>query len=459
MLTDKAKKTERFIQPAIGAPGAEIGALLNEAPCGYLSFADDGTLLSVNRTLLRLLGYSAEDLVGRSVETILPVGSRIFYQTHFFPIVRLHGRADEIFLLVRDRAGDDLAFLTNAVRRERDGVYITECVLMRVIERRKFEDALLRAKKDAEDARASAEAHQRETEIANGLLELQAVELELSQHSLQKQAEELALQSDALQSLNNELLDRTTELEGQRSLAEEANMAKSAFLAVMSHELRTPLNAIGGYVQLLEMEIQGPITAAQADALARVSRSQRHLLRLINDVLNLARVEAGRLEYTLQCLDVKEVLSAVLPMVEPQLASHMLAFESRIAPGIEAYADRDKTEQILLNLLSNAVKFTEPGGRVSIAADRDPDDSDRVRIHVSDTGIGVPTHRLEQMFEPFAQMDTSHTRRAEGTGLGLTISRDLALGMGGDITVLSEVGKGSTFTLSLRGSEPELPAR
>ncbi|MDQ6736186.1 MAG: ATP-binding protein [Gemmatimonadota bacterium] len=433
-------------------PRPEIGALLDDAPCGYLSFADDGTLLSVNRTLLRALDYTAGELIGRSVETILPIASRIFYQTHFFPLVRLHGHAEEIFLLMRDSNGDDLAFLTNAVRRERDGSCVTECVVMRVIERRKFEESLLRAKNEAEDARTLAETHQRELQVANDLLERQALELELSQDHLQKQAEELALQSDALQSLNNDLLERGAELERLRLIAEDANKAKSSFLAVMSHELRTPLNAIGGYVQLLEMEIQGPITEAQADALARVSRSQRHLLRLINDVLNLARVEAGRLEYTLDTLDVNDLVGAVLPMVEPQLKARNLQFDSSIASGLKAYADRDKTEQVLLNLLSNAVKFTEPGGAVSIVAGANAGYSDRICIQVADTGIGIPPHRLEQMFEPFAQMDTSHTRRAEGTGLGLTISRDLALGMGGDITATSEVGKGSTFTLSLPSS-------
>ena len=443
----------------LSPPQSDMGALLDEAPCGYLSFADDGTLLSINRTLLRTLGYSSHEVLGRSVEAILPIGSRIFYQTHLFPLVRLHGHADEIFLLMKDRDEESVAFLLNAVRRQRPEGWVTECVVMRVVERRKFEEALLRAKQSAEEARATAETHQRELEVANDMLERQAIELELTQHSLQKQAEELAVQSDALQSLNDDLLDRTAELERQRLIAQEANKAKSAFLAVMSHELRTPLNAIGGYVQLLEMEIQGPITEAQADALARVSRSQRHLLRLINDVLNLARVEAGRVEYTLQALEVTDVINSVLPMVEPQLAARSLQFESRIDSGLKAFADRDKTEQILLNLLSNAVKFTEPGGMVAIIADRDSADHERIRIQVKDSGIGIPAHRLEQMFEPFAQMDTSHTRRTEGTGLGLTISRDLALGMGGDITVKSEPGSGSVFTLSLRSIDAVHGAR
>jgi sigma-B regulation protein RsbU (phosphoserine phosphatase) len=130
-----------------------IGRLLDEAPCGFVSFADDGTVRAVNRTLLEMLGFAREELVGRHVEAILNVGSRIFYQTHFFPLLRLHGRAEEIFLLLRAKNGEDVATLVNAARRQRGGEWLTDCVLMEVKERRKFEDALLRAKKDAEEAR------------------------------------------------------------------------------------------------------------------------------------------------------------------------------------------------------------------------------------------------------------------------------------------------------------------
>lgn len=421
---------------------------MNDAPCGYVAFEDDGNITAVNNTLLSMLGYGAGELLGQSVERLLPVGSRIFYQTHLFPLVRLHGRAEEIFLIMRAKDGEDIAFLLNAVRRQKGDRCVIECVLMRVIERRKFEEALLRAKKEAEDARASADAHRQQVQDANEQLEEQALELEMNQHHLQEQAEELELQSEALQSLNSDLVERTAELEHQRLVADEANKAKSSFLAVMSHELRTPLNAIGGYVQLLEMEIQGPITAAQADALSRVSRSQRHLLRLINDVLNLARVEAGRLDYSLQNVEAIDIVNAVVPMIEPQLTSHGLRFELRVQDGICIYCDRDKTEQILLNILSNAVKFTDAAGLISLQAIHEAKDQ-TVKLIVRDTGVGIPRDHLGQMFEPFVQVDTSHTRRSEGTGLGLTISRDLARGMGGDISVESVEGVGSTFTIVL----------
>ncbi|MFN2564961.1 MAG: PAS domain-containing sensor histidine kinase [Gemmatimonadaceae bacterium] len=378
---------------------SRIDPVLDGAPCGFVSFADDGTLRAVNRTLLEMLGFARAELVGRHVESILSVGSRIFYQTHFFPLLRLQGRAEEIFLLLRTKDGQEVGALANAVRRERGGQWVTDCVLLQVKERRKFEEALLRAKREAEDARAAAEAHRRE--------------------------------------------------------AEEANRAKSAFLAMMSHELRTPLNAIGGYVQLLEMGIHGPVTNAQTEALAKIVRSQRHLLRLINDVLNLARIEAGRIEYDLEPVALREVVDSVLPMVEPQLAARRLRHEVQVPSELVAYGDRDKVQQILLNLLSNATKFTPAEGCVSVDAFADPEREDRVYVRVRDTGVGIPADRLEQVFEPFVQVDVSHARRAEGTGLGLAISRDLARGMGGDLRARSEQGAGSSFTLSLPSAAVE----
>ena len=413
----------------------QLDPLLDQAPCGFVSFSDDGTIRTANATLLGMLGYTADDLRGRHVETILTIGARIFYQTHLFPLLRLHGHAEEIFMLLRSKNGDDVAALMNAVRRQRQGEWISDCVLMQVRERRKFEDALLRAKKDAE--------------AANTQLEQQAIELETGQQQLMEQAEELEMQSEELLRLNEQLTVRSAELERLRSVAEEANRAKSSFLAMMSHELRTPLNAIGGYVQLLEMGIHGPVTDAQSDALARISRSQRHLLRLINDVLNLARIEAGRVEYNFERLTLRDVAEAVMPMVEPQLRARRLRFELNVHPELEAVADREKVQQILLNLLSNASKFTPPGGTVSVAGSVDGNGGDRVYLHVHDTGVGIAPDRLERVFEPFVQVDDSHARRSEGTGLGLAISRDLARGMGGDLHAQSEQGSGSSFTLTL----------
>ena len=428
----------------------DVGPVLDSAPCGFVAFADDGTIRAANATLCAMLRVSRAEIVGRHVESILAIGSRIFYQTHFFPLLRLHGHAEEIFLLLRASDGAEVAALANAVRHERGGDSVTDCVLMEVRERRKFEDALLAAKKRAEAASALADEHRRELERANAALEQQAVELELSQQQLQEQAAELEAQGEELRVINDDLLERTEELEAARRAADEANHAKSDFLATMSHELRTPLNAIGGYVQLLAMGLHGPITEAQREALDRIDRSERHLLRLVNDVLNLARIESGRVEYRVERVSLAEVVAVVMPMVEPQLSAAGIRAAVDVAESAVARADREKVEQVLLNLLSNASKFTPDGGEVSVDAVELPHlDGRRIALRVRDTGVGIPADRLTQVFEPFVQVDASRARQKQGTGLGLAISRDLARGMGGDLTVESVLGAGSTFTLTL----------
>jgi len=438
------------------AEAVGVGVLLDQAPCGFVSFADDGTITAANATLAEMLGYARGELEGRRIESLMGVGSRIFYQTHFFPLIRLHGRAEEIFLLLRARDGSDVGVLTNAARRERGGAWVVDCVFMHVRERRKFEDELLRARREAEEARAVAEEHSERLRVANDLLEEQAMELELHHQQLQEQAAEMEeqaaemeVQAEELQAINDELLVRTEEMERQRAAAAEANRAKSSFLAVMSHELRTPLNAIGGYVQLLEMGIHGPVNEPQLVALERIERSQQHLLRLVNDVLNLARIESGRVDYLLEDIPVRDLLAEVTPMVEPQLAARELVFEVDATGPLRVRADREKVQQILINLLSNAIKFTPPGGRVSMAPSTRADEPGFVFLRVTDTGIGIPADKQASVFEPFVQVDMSPTRPSEGTGLGLAISRDLARGMGGDLRVRSEPGRGSTFTLAL----------
>jgi signal transduction histidine kinase len=235
------------------------------------------------------------------------------------------------------------------------------------------------------------------------------------------------------------------EAEEARARAEEANHAKSEFLAVMSHELRTPLNAIGGYAELLEMGVRGAVTPSQVEDLRRIQRSQKHLLGLINEVLNYARVETGTVRYDLTDVDVGEVVVAVETLVAPQLRAKGLAFAVECESGLAVRADREKLQQILVNLLTNAVKFTERGS-VTLACECA---GESVRLRVRDTGVGIPDDKLETIFEPFVQVDARLTRPNEGVGLGLAISRDLARGMGGDLTVESAPGEGSEFTLAL----------
>ncbi|AHG92635.1 ATP-binding region ATPase domain protein (plasmid) [Gemmatirosa kalamazoonensis] len=265
------------------------------------------------------------------------------------------------------------------------------------------------------------------------------------------------------------------EAERARADAEDANQAKSQFLATMSHELRTPLNAIAGHAELIALGLHGPVSDAQREALERITRAQRHLLGLINDVLNYARLESGRVEYDVRPVLVADVVHDVLAIVGPQIAARDLALEVRLPedvgrPPVPVWADKEKLAQILINLLSNAAKFTPSGrggapGRITVelveddavdAGDARPDAAppeDRAYLRVCDTGVGVPAEKLDTIFEPFVQVRSELTREAGGTGLGLAISRDLARGMGGELRVRSTVGKGSTFIVVLRRAD------
>ena len=241
--------------------------------------------------------------------------------------------------------------------------------------------------------------------------------------------------------------ERAIEAARQAAASDEANRAKSGFLAAMSHELRTPLNAIGGYTDLLAMGVRGPVSQEQLDDLQRIKRSQQHLLGIINDLLNFSRIEAGQTTYDYSAVPMSGVIESVGHMIEPQAAAKGLKLEAHECPAdVVAWADKAKLEQILLNLLSNAVKFTAEG---SITLECDSHNPRRVSIAVTDTGLGIPADHLDKIFEPFVQIGRSLTQSHEGTGLGLAISRDLARAMGGDIVVSSELDKGSQFKLLL----------
>jgi signal transduction histidine kinase len=230
---------------------------------------------------------------------------------------------------------------------------------------------------------------------------------------------------------------------------------KSQFLAMMSHELRTPLNAIGGFAKLMLDGIPTAASDGQRNYLSRIVKAQEHLLGLIDAVLTHAKIEAGRMTYRMTNIRMDELLETVEAMVGPQLAAKRIAYDCEGCDRrLVIRGDRQKTVQILLNLLSNAVKFTPEGGRIALrTAVPAPG---RAAIGVRDTGVGMTAEQVAAVFEPFVQFDNRLSREAKGTGLGMPISRELARGMGGDLTVESELGVGTEFVLALTTEIAEL---
>ena len=363
--------------PEVVASSGSLPALLDEAPCGYLSFTVKGTITAVNATLARMLGYEPADISGVHVRTLFTAPTQIFIQTHFYPMMRLHQHAEEIYLTLKSKSGEPVHVLANAAMRERDGVAHMDCVFMRIHERQKYEEELLRARK----------------------------------------------------------------------AADEANRSKVEFLSMMSHDLRTPLNAVNGYADLLLMGVRGELTAAQQKDLQRIKDAGKFLLGLINDILSFAKLELGKAELDIRPVAVVGTLMQAEELMGARFAEAGIAYRrEEVSEDLLVNADPDRLQQVLLNLLTNASKFTPSGGRVTLSAARV---GERVHISVADTGRGIPSSQIQAIFQPFSQVDPQADRKKGGVGLGLAIGRELARSMEGDLSVVSEVGRGSEFTISL----------
>jgi signal transduction histidine kinase len=235
----------------------------------------------------------------------------------------------------------------------------------------------------------------------------------------------------------------------ERREAEEARReseAKSRFLATMSHELRTPLNSVLGFAELLLGQRKGELNEAQVRYVTNISASGKHLLHLINEVLDLSRVAAGEVEVDIQAIPVSDAIADAIAKIRPLADKKGLRLRLVGGSGIALQADPMRFQQVVLNLLSNAVKFTPDGGRVDISVRREPG---MVEIRVSDSGIGIASENLQRIFDEYSQVDDGHSRSHEGTGLGLAVSRRLTTLMSGTLTVKSTLGKGSVFSLRL----------
>ena len=297
--------------------------------------------------------------------------------------------------------------------------------------------------------REVAAARMAALEESNSLLQVQARQLEHQTSEARELAHELAL-------TNEELRAVISEAKKAWAVADAANRSKAEFLAVMSHELRTPLNSIGGYVDLLEMELRGPLTDAQKSDLSRIKRSQEHLLGIINDILNFTRLEATELKFDVIDVPLRALIGDLDAVVNSLARAKALKYRCDYpSSSVYAHTDPDKLRQIMINLLSNAVKFTPEGGRVRVSCGV----KDKlISIRVEDNGPGIPADKQEAVFEPFVQLNRGLTRTTDGTGLGLAISRGLARGMGGDILLKSDVGRGSVFTVRVPVGKPRKTA-
>lgn len=412
-LTDQRESVEALRR------SEERFRLLVESVKDYAIFMLDptGHIATWNEGAHRIKGYTEDEVVGS-------------HFSRFYPPEDVAAGKPQRALDIAIRTGE---YKEEGWRLRKDGSPFWASVVITTV--RDARNRLAGFSKVTRDLTERRAAQERALEDARRIANEAVARLAAEQHSqdFRQVAEQLRSSAGALERRSSE--------------AEAANRVKGEFLAAMSHELRTPLNAIGGYAQLLQLGVSGPVTPLQLDHLERIQRSQLHLLGIINDILNFSRIEAGQVAYDMAPVQMREVVDAVTPMVAPQAQLRRIQLNvGSCTPEIVAEADRAKVEQILLNLLSNAVKFTLEGGDIDLSCGNA---GEHIWISVRDTGIGIPGDQLEAIFTPFVQVGRTLASPKEGTGLGLSISRQLARGMRGDLVASSSPEAGTTLTLTL----------
>lgn len=354
-----------------------MDSILDKIPCGYLEFNDDGILSHVNNRVCEMVGYQRDELVNQHIESILTPGARVFYQTHFFPMLKMENRVDEIYLTLLSKVGEKIPVLINAVRAPENAGFSNRCIVVWMKRRSEYEDRILYDKKKAE-----------------------------------KTSDE-----------------------------------REEFLSMMSHELRTPLSVILSMVELLSDEINGNGMSDEYEYLGLIKNAGKNLARLADDILNFAKLETGHFTVNNEVVLLEEVLIKSYMMVMKDAESKGIQLTRGDKTELSVLADSDRLQQVIMNLLKNAIKFTTPGGKIEMFTEKG---SQFVKIHVKDTGIGIPSVKISQIFQPFLQVkEEGSGSNEEGFGLGLPISKKLARMMGGDLTVSSTPGEGSVFTLQV----------
>jgi len=370
--------------------------LLEAAPDAILEVDQEGRIVTLNRAAEQLFGYQRAELLGQPVDLLVPKEVRAGHGVHRAnywakPTTRPMGTGLHLSAQRKDGGRIPVEISLSPVHLE-EGIRVT-AVIRDVSERRHAEQ------------------------------QLRAVQV--------RYTEELAAKNRELEARNREV--------------EQANRLKSEFLSGMSHELRTPLHTIIGFAELLGEEMQGPLNEKQKRFLGHIHRDSQHLLALINDVLDLSKIESGRLELQREAFQLSEAIEETVSSIQPRGDAKSIRIEANVVPQ-QLYADRLRFKQILYNLLSNAVKFTPEGGRVWIET---LVQNGFVATSVNDTGVGIPPEEHESVFDKFYQVGQRQAGGLEGTGLGLAITRHLVEKHGGTIWLQSEPGKGSRFTFTV----------
>jgi signal transduction histidine kinase len=393
-----------------------MDAILNTAPCGFLTFGDDGTVLAANQTLLNMLDRSEESVVGRHVEGLFTVASRIFYQTHFFPLLKMSGRADEIYLAVRTSQGTDLPVLVNAVRLEREGAVVYDCVLVPMRRRSQYEDEILRANRAKDQANAELEGMRQALEGKQGELQERNVELEALKESLEEQ----------VQRRTGELRTAVADMEG--------------FSSAIAHDLRAPLRAIVSASEILHREAAELLGPEHRDLLARQAFNGLKMSSLIDDLLRFAKL--GRAGITREPLNFTKLATEVIAdlVIPPRRKSPDFSVQS----GMRIAGDPALARVVLENLIENAAKYSPQGGEIRVGL---IEQNGRRVCFVRDQGIGFEMQHAAKIFIPFERLHGSE--EFEGNGIGLATVNRIIDRHGGSIWFESAPGQGSTFYFTL----------